>query len=125
MANISVPGGRAIHVIEVMAMNDFEKACHIENYTGDSTQENVVEWIRGDKEVTVTLSGRTKYNSKVRKLAEQFPDEVKIVSDNIDGSIVAHLPLSYIKISHPRQVNLTDEQKEMAAERLRTIRERQ
>lgn len=85
------------------------------------TQESVIEWIRGQKEVTVTLAGNTRYHSKVRKLASQYPDEVKIVAENKDGSIVAHLPLSYIKISHPKIVS--EEQKERARENMNRLRE--
>lgn len=104
-------------------MNEFEKACNTENYTGESTQENVIEWCRGDKEVTVTFAGHTKYNSKVRKLAEQYPDDVKIVAINKDNSIVAHLPLSFIKVNKPKKVNMSDEQKAALAERLKNGRE--
>jgi len=104
-------------------MNEFEKECNTENYTGETSQENVIEWIRGDKEVTVTFANNTRYNNKVRKLAEEYPDDVKIVADNKDGSIVAHLPLTYIKVSHPRQVNYTEEQREKLRERFKSIRD--
>ena len=100
-------------------MNEFEKACNTENYTGETTQENVIEWIKGDKEVTVTLCGNTKYATKVKKLAEQYPDEVKIMHVNKDNSIVAHLPLSYIKISHPKKV--TEKQIEVAKENMKKL----
>lgn len=99
-------------------MNEFEKACNTENYTGESTQENVIEWIRGDKEVTVTLSNNTRYKTKVMKLAEEHP-EVKICHVNKDGSIVAHLPLKCIKISWPREVS--EEQKELSRERMKQM----
>lgn len=101
-------------------MNEFEKACNTENYTGDSTQECVIEWLRGDKEVTATFANNTKYCNKVKRLAEECPDEVKIVHENLDGSIVAHLPLSYIKVSRPKQVS--EEFRIAAAERLAKVR---
>ena len=41
---------------------------------------------------------------------------------NNDGSIVATIPVKYIKISAPRQ--MSDEQKEICAERLRAMREK-
>jgi predicted N-acetyltransferase YhbS len=47
----------------------------------------------------------------VRKLAEKYPDEVQIVAENEDGSIVAHIPVSYLKISRGKQ-DLTEEQRE-------------
>lgn len=100
-------------------MNEFEKELNTENYTGETTQENVIEWIRGDKQVTVTLAGNTRYKSKVLKLAEEHP-EVKICHTNKDGSIVAHLPLDCIKISWPRQVS--EAQREVARERMKQMR---
>ena len=102
-------------------MNEFEKAVNTDSYTGEMTQECVIEWLRGQKEVTVTFAGNTRYNSKVRKLAEQYPDEVKIVAINSDNSVVAHLPLSYIKVSHPR--TMSEEAKIKSAERLNEWRE--
>lgn len=97
-------------------MNEFEKACNTENYTGETTQENVIEWIRNDKTVTVTFANNTRFNTKVKKLADKYPEEVEIVKENSDGSIVAHLPLSYIKISHPKI--MSEENKIKAAERM-------
>ena len=84
--------------------------------------ENVIEWINGDTQVTVTLSQK-KYISKVRKLAEKFPDEVQISYENKDGSIVAHLPLRAIKINLTPKRELTEEQLEVLRERMRVARE--
>ena len=72
-------------------------------------RDNGVEWYTGDERVTVTFSQR-KWVSKIKKLAEKRPNDVEIVVENEDGSIVAHLPLSFIKISPPKQVS--EEQKE-------------
>lgn len=77
-------------------------------------KENNIEWLNGQQTVTVTLS-QGKFINKVKKLAEQRED-VEIVAENKDGSICAHLPLKFIKISAPRQ--LTEEQRERARERL-------
>lgn len=88
----------------------------------ENMTENVIEWINGDENVTVTLSQR-KYISKVKKLAEKFPDEVEIVYTNTDGSIVCHLPLRAIKINLTPKRELTEEQKEIMRERLRLARE--
>ena len=60
--------------------------------------ENVIEWINGDKEVTMTFSQK-KYIRKIKELAERYPDEVKIIDENSDGSIFARMPLSAIHIS--------------------------
>ena len=81
-------------------------------------RENCIEWYTGSDTVTVTLTQQRLIN-KVRKLAETNAN-VTIEAENEDGSICAHLPLSFIKISAPRQ--LSEEQKAEAAERLKSVR---
>lgn len=80
-------------------------------------RENCIEWINGHDRVTVTLSQGRLIN-KVKKLSEKYK-EVEIVRENKDGTLLAHLPLKFIKISAPRQV--TDEQKEKARERFNSM----
>ena len=70
----------------------------------DRVIENVIEWLDGDKEVWCTFSQK-KFINKVRKLAEENPNEVKIVHTNGDGSIVAVLPLKFVSIRKPRQLS--------------------
>lgn len=76
-------------------------------------RENCIEWYSGDERVTVTLS-QVKYINKVKQLS-QLHKEIEIVKENADGTLLAHLPLKYIKISAPRE--LTEEQREQARER--------
>ena len=76
--------------------------------------ENAIEFLKDSKRATVTLT-QGRYVSKVRKLAEQYPEDVKIISD-MDGVLVAHVPTKFVKISAPRRVS--DEQKEKMASRL-------
>lgn len=83
----------------------------------DTVQENCIEWLKGDKMATATFP-RGKYATRVSKLAEQYPDEVHICHKNKDGSIVAHIPVSYVHISRPRRLNLTEEQRRAMRERL-------
>lgn len=87
----------------------------------DSTNENIIEWIKGSKTASVTLS-QEKYKTKLEKLAKTKPDECQILEHNADGSIFAHLPLSWIKISPPRACSLSEEQLKQAGERLRKMR---
>lgn len=82
--------------------------------------EFVFEWCRGDSEITATVPSSTNVKSKIKKLAEQYPDEVKIVHENSDGSIVAHLPVRYLSVRHPKQ--LSEESKRAMAERLQALR---
>ena len=81
-------------------------------------KENNIEWITGDNMMSVTLTSQ-RHITKIRKLAERKPDEVKIVT-NKDGSIYATLPLSYLKFNPPK--DLTEEQKKELTKRLKRNR---
>ena len=85
-------------------------------------KENVLEWITNESIVTATITqGRT--ITKIKRLAERFPDEVEIIHTNSDGSILAHLPLRAIKINLTTKRELTEEQRLANSERLRKYRE--
>jgi hypothetical protein len=90
--------------------------------TYETTQECCIEWVKGDKTATVTFPGSNRYNSKIRKLAEEHPEDVQIRHDNQDGSLIATLPVKYVKISRPATKEMTEEQKQAVAERMREIR---
>lgn len=81
--------------------------------------EFVIEWIKGAEYAGVSVPSGTALKSKLLKLAEKNPNEVKIVVENKDGSLFAHVPVNYIKISPPRQVS--EEQKEAASERFKRM----
>ena len=100
-------------------MNEFEKACsEVEQERNfEYSQENAIEWIKNSDTATVTFS-QGRYITRIKKLAEKYPDEVQICSENKDGSIVAHIPTKFIKISANKS-NMTEEQKIANAERLR------
>lgn len=100
-------------------MTDFEKASDlIEREKSDGTDcENVIEWLRNMDRATVSFS-QGRMVSKIRKLKEEYPNDVNIYSDN-GNSIVAHIPVKWIKVSPPRKIS--DEQKEAAAERFRKM----
>ena len=83
-------------------------------------KENNIEWITGDNMMSVTLTSQ-RHITRIRKLAERKPDEVKITV-NKDGSIYATLPLSYLKFNPP--MNLTEEQKEKLREKAKMMNEK-
>lgn len=60
-------------------------------------KENVIEWVNGDKRVSVTLNERKMIN-RVRKMAGERPDLVSIIAENKDSSIFAHLPRKALKV---------------------------
>lgn len=78
--------------------------------------ENVIEWTRNQKQASVTLcQGRV--ITRVKELAEKYPEECQILAQNKDGSIFAHIPTEWIRINPP--MNLSDEEREARAERMR------
>ena len=78
--------------------------------------ENCIKWIRDEERATLSLTQR-RIISRVKKLAVDHPKECQIVAENKDGSICAHVPVSWIRIN-PR-IELTEEQREKKAETMR------
>ena len=85
----------------------------IESFGDDSL---AVDWRSGAKMCTVSIS-RKKWINYLENCAAIYPDEVQIRYRNKDGSIVAHMPMSYLVLRRPREV--TEEQKQIGAETLR------
>lgn len=81
--------------------------------------EFAINWLKGGTYAEITVPSGTALKSKLLKYAESRPDEVNHVVVNKDGSMVCHVPVSYIKVSPPRQVS--DEQKTAARERFRKM----
>lgn len=84
-------------------------------------KENAIEWLNGQDTITLTLN-QGKYINKVKRLASKFPDRVKIVAENSDGSLCAKLPLSALKLNMTEPRELTEEQREANAKRLAEAR---
>lgn len=81
--------------------------------------EFCIEWLRSGEYAGVTTPSSTALKSKLMRLAKERPDEVKVMAENKDGSAYFHIPISYIKVSPPRQVS--DEQREAAGKRFRRM----
>ena len=81
----------------------------------DGCNENAIEFMTNGSRATLTFS-QGRYKSVIRKLAEKHPDDCQIVADNEDGSICAHVPVAWIRISPPKQY--TEEQRQQMRERL-------
>jgi hypothetical protein len=86
---------------------------------GDNVNENVIEFLRNQETATVCFS-QPRYISKIKELAQKYPKEVTITAENADGSIVAHVPTKWVRISAPRK--MTEEQREKCVERLAQYR---
>lgn len=78
-----------------------------------------IEWIKGRDYAGVTVPSGTALKSKLLRLAEKNPDDVQIVAENEDGSMFAHVPVNYVKISPPRKIS--EEQKEAASKRFKQM----
>lgn len=85
----------------------------------DHSNENNIEFLTGQRKVTFTFTAR-KYINRIKKYKESHPDDVDFV-ENSDGSICGHVPLKWLKISPPRKVELTSEQKAERSERMRKL----
>jgi len=86
-------------------------------------RETVFECTNDFSHATIS-SNEQKWINKIKKLAEQRPDEVEIIcmpEDN-HGYILAHTPKTWMKLSPPRAVNYTEEQKAALAERMAKAR---
>lgn len=84
----------------------------------ESFNENVIEFLRDSKTATVTFS-QGRYITRIKELAEKRPDDVQIMHENKDGSIVAHIPTSYIKINPTME--LSEEQRQKRSDIMRAI----
>jgi len=69
--------------------------------------ENVIEFLKDEDIASVTFSQR-RYITQIRKLAAKHPDQVEILAENEDGSIFAHVPVSWVKVRPPKEVKLSD-----------------
>lgn len=109
-------------------MNDFEQACNeVDKSDGKdwfASHENVIEFLKNGKTATCTFC-QGKYINKIKKLAENHPEDVRICKENSDGSIVAHIPTSYIRLVAPSKKQLSEEELQILRERMTRIQENQ
>lgn len=90
--------------------------------SGDNPNEFAIEWVKGRKYAGVTAPSGSALKNKILRLKELHPGDITHLHINKDGSIFCHIPISYVKISPPRQIS--EEQKAAASERLRKMWER-
>ena len=113
-------------------MDEFEKAVsEIDERSGNVNDENVIEsandkdiidYCNNSKGLMTVLFTRKKWVNRIKQYAEQYPSEVQIKYINTDGSIIAHVPVSYLRIVRPTQ--LSDSEKKRRAEILKRVNAR-
>ena len=69
-------------------------------------------------------SDEPKYIRKVRKLKEQYPEQVRIIKEpkENDGCIYCTMPIQWFTIRVPKKRVLTDEQRAELSERMKRNR---
>ncbi|WP_097005339.1 hypothetical protein [Lacrimispora amygdalina] len=101
--------------LEELVREDFSRVSSI--WDGS---ENNIEFYKGQKVMSVTFS-QIRLSNKIQKLAGKYPDEVKIVKQNQDGSVYAKLPVNYLHIYRPGsgpKKEYTEEEKAAFRERI-------
>jgi len=60
-------------------------------------KETVYEHISGSDTVTITAAERWSI-TMIKNLKKRFPEQVEIICENADGSLLAHIPLDWMRI---------------------------
>lgn len=97
---ILVNGFASRDALERIADAIGKNVCEIVQQDGFSNTENVMEFTKDSDRATVSFS-QGRYITKIKKLATERPNECEIVAENKDGSICAHIPVSWVKIAPP------------------------
>lgn len=63
-----------------------------------SCSENAIEFVKDGSRATVTFS-QGRYKSRIKKLAKKHPEECEVIAENKDGSLLAHVPVTWIRIN--------------------------
>ncbi len=83
--------------------------------------ENGIEFIKDAKTATVQFC-QGRYKSRIKKLAEKYPEECEILEENPDGTLLAHIPVEWVKISPPAA--RSELQRELAREKMLAFHEK-
>lgn len=80
-----------------------------------------------DDKVMWVSSDQQKIINRVRKLAELYPDSVTIKRqpEQNDGCIYATMPAEWLKLNPPLKREMTDEQRQIASERMKALVQKQ
>ena len=88
-----------------------------------SFAETSVDWF-GNEDYCTVYSTHIKFKNWIREMKAEHPGEVGIIFDtDIDG-IMARMPKGCLKLSWPRQNNMSEEERKARGERLKKARER-
>ena len=77
-----------------------------------TTNEFCIEWCKGDSTATVTAPEGSALNTRLARLAEEYPDEVEAINSEL-----FHIPYKWVRINPP--MKLSEEEKKRRAELLK------
>lgn len=80
--------------------------------------ENAIEFLTGEQACVVSFTS-PKHCNRIKKLYAKSGSEFIYLHENADNSICAKIPLSWLRIAPPKQMNLTEDERRIYAERLR------
>lgn len=72
-------------------------------------------------------SDERRHINRIHRLKEQYPDQVEIIRepDENDGCIYARVPVRWLRVQPPVKKVMTEEQRQVASERMRNMRRNQ
>lgn len=83
--------------------------------------ETVFEHTQNSTTWTVSTNERL-YKNQLARLAKAHPDDVRMIAQNKDGSVLYHIPASWLRVRPPRKCVMPPEQRAAVAERLKASR---
>ncbi len=85
--------------------------------------ETAFDYLTSEDYATFTTE-EPKWIRKITALSQTHPNEVKIICtpEKNHGTLYAHIPKNWLKVSPPKKVSFTDEQRAAAAERMANAR---
>ena len=81
--------------------------------------------IEGERDYWTVSTGQMVWKNRLTKLANDYPDKVKLKVTNADGSIVCHIPKAWVTIRPPKKgkpSTMTAEERAAFAEKMKAAR---
>lgn len=85
-------------------------------------RETSIEYLSCNDHATL-YSSEAKWIRKIKQLQIDYPNDITIKNEDSE-SIVVHIPKSWLKVTPPRKMTLTDEQRAAAATRMSEARKK-
>lgn len=83
--------------------------------------ENGIEFIK-DAETAVAQFSQGRFKTRIKRLAAKHPEECQILAENPDGTLLAHIPVEWVKISPPAA--RSELQRELSRKRMLAFHEK-